>query len=388
MIKNIFVFFFISYLTITAQPLNEVRGVKLTNVDSNVLFSDKNITEAMDYLASIGINSIYCVVWNGGYTLYPSKIMNDQFGKPIFPGFQGRNPYQKVVIEAHRNGMEVFSWFEYGFASHYSGGSTHILTKFPSWGLRDTSGSLCVKNGFYWMSAVNPEAQNFMTSIIMETIENEDVDGILVSDRIPAMPVEGGYDSVTVSIYKSEHNGNSPTKYYKDEYWKRWRANKLNNWLKRLRDSIKSKSNNLIFATSPSVYPWAYDEYLQDSKSWIDSNLCDLFIPQLYRYNISDYIYELDRALSYVPISKRNIFSSGMLIKYGSYVISPTLLFNSLEANRQRRTNGEVFFFYEGLRADQNKLGDTLRATYYNTRASLNYRNGNIWRPKGCLLYT
>ena len=35
------------------QQLEEFRGVKLTNVDSNVLFSDQNIADAMDYLASI-----------------------------------------------------------------------------------------------------------------------------------------------------------------------------------------------------------------------------------------------------------------------------------------------------------------------------------------------
>jgi len=40
----------------------EFRAVKLTNVDSRVLFSDEAIAEAMDYLASIGINVILPVV--------------------------------------------------------------------------------------------------------------------------------------------------------------------------------------------------------------------------------------------------------------------------------------------------------------------------------------
>jgi uncharacterized lipoprotein YddW (UPF0748 family) len=48
-----------------AQRPQEFRAVKLTNVDSNVLFTDQNIAAAMDYLASINVNVILPVVWNG-----------------------------------------------------------------------------------------------------------------------------------------------------------------------------------------------------------------------------------------------------------------------------------------------------------------------------------
>jgi uncharacterized lipoprotein YddW (UPF0748 family) len=40
------------------QTKQEFRGLWLTNVDSNVLLFDPAIAQAMDYLASIGVNVI------------------------------------------------------------------------------------------------------------------------------------------------------------------------------------------------------------------------------------------------------------------------------------------------------------------------------------------
>ncbi|MCU0645889.1 MAG: T9SS type A sorting domain-containing protein, partial [bacterium] len=83
---------------------------------------------------------------------------------------------------------------------------------------------------------------------------------------------------------------------------------------------------------------------------------------------------------------RRNIFFSGMLIylKGNNYTIASDYLLNAIKANRDRNVHGEAFFFYEGLK--RNRLGDTLRATYYAKPALLPHRNGNIWRPKALIV--
>jgi len=373
-----------------SQILHEFRAVKITNVDSDILFDDKKIADGMDYLASIGINVILTVVWNshgadGDYTLYPSKVMEEYFGRAMHPAFPtGRDPLKRIIIEAHRNGMEVFPWFEMGFSTSYSQNGGHIIKSYPNWALKDNTGKLCVKNGFDWMSAINPEVQKFIIALTTEVVDNYDLDGIEYSDRIPAMPVEGGYDAVTVSIYQAEHNGAAPPSNYKDANWMRWRADKLSQFYKNARDSIKARGDHLVVSSSPSVYPWSYQEYLQDSKTWLDSDIIDNIIPQVYRYSYSDYVYELNQSLSHVPLSKRDTFFSGMLIylRGDNYLISPDFLLKSIQANRDRQVHGEAFFFYEGLRLHNNHLGDTLKATFYKTPALLPYRQGNVWRPK------
>ncbi len=381
-IKKLISAFLILHGFLYPQLKEEFRAVKLTNVDSQILFTNNNTAEAMDYLASIGINTVLTVVTSRGYTCYPSSVMESIFNKPILPDFAGRDPLERVIIEAHRNGIEVLPWFEYGFASSYGQNGGHILSAFPEWALKNNNNQWVVKNGFYWMSGINPEVQNFILSLVTEVLDNYDVDGIEFSDRMPAMPVEGGYDSVTTDIYKADNNGNSPPNDFRNNAWMRWRADKLNDFYRAVRDSIKIRGEHLFNDSSPSVYPWCYSEYLQDSKTWINEGIVDNIIPQFYRYNISDYIYEVNQSLTHVIPSKRDKIVSGMLIKLGSYVITPEFFLSSMEAHRSRGITGEAFFFYEGLRANNNRIGDTLKATYYSEPALVPGRNGNIWRPK------
>ncbi|MDZ7336538.1 MAG: family 10 glycosylhydrolase [candidate division KSB1 bacterium] len=392
--KKLCLFLFLLSSPLFSQSLQEFRAVKITNVDSDILFDDQRIAEGMDYLASKGINVILTVVWNshgadGDYTLYPSEVMERYFGRAMHPAFPTqRDPLKRVIIEAHRNGMEVFPWFEMGFSTSYSQNGGHIVQRYPNWALKDNTGKLCVKNGFDWMSAINPEVQKFILALTTEVIDNYDVDGIEYSDRIPAMPVEGGYDQPTVSIYQAEHHGASPPTNFRDANWMRWRADKLSQFYKTARDSIKARGDWIIVSSSPSVYPWSYEEYLQDSKTWLDLDIIDQLIPQLYRTNFSEYLFELNKSLSYVPLSRRDKFFSGMLIylRGDNYLITPDFLLQSIQANRDRQVLGEAFFFYQGLRLNGNRLGDTLKATYYARPASLPHRHGEIWRPKAVVV--
>lgn len=378
-------FLVLFHVLLIAQPKKEMRAVWITNVDSDVLFDDTKIATAMDYLASVGVNVVFPVVWNKGYTLYPSKIMDSIFQVPIIPVFAGRDPLKKLIIEAHRNGIEVIPWFEFGFSSSYSLNGGHIIAAKPQWAAKNAQGQLVVKNGFDWMAGTNPEVQDFLISLTCEVLDNYEVDGVQGDDRLPAMPIEGGYDSVTVAIYKAENNGQNPSPNFYDQNWKRWRANKLTAFLKRWRDSVKTRSENYILSVAPSVYPWGYDNYLQDSKTWMDSTLLDNFIPQLYRQDIISYRYELGSSLQYVPAGKKDIFFAGVLGKAGSYVIDQQLLKESIQENRAQGVKGESIFFYEALKANNGLIGDTLRRIYKDP-ATLPYRGDNLWRPKGSII--
>lgn len=390
----------------SAQPPSELRGVWITNVDSDVLTSDAKIAQAMNHLAAVGVNVVFPVVWNAGYTLYPSSVMKGLIGTEIFPGtaYQNRDPLQRLIIEAHRNGIEVIPWFEYGLAAKYATSAAsvgEILTARPSWAARNSDGKLTTNvyggglPSFVWMNGINPEVQDFMLSLITEVTDRYDVDGIQGDDRLPALPVDGGYDSATVALYRSEHFGGDPPVQYADAEWMRWRADKLNRLMMRIRDSVKVRSPHLIVSTGPSEYAWGYGRLLQDSKTWVDSGLVDNFIPQLYPDDgdrqtpsaaTNAYIFRLDRALGVVPAAKKGIFFGGVLAKVGPYVADPATLIGNVSANRARGIMGETYFFYEGIANANKKNGDSLRATVYKKDALLPYRNGTVWRPKAAVV--
>ncbi|MHB1048540.1 MAG: family 10 glycosylhydrolase [Bacteroidota bacterium] len=403
--KKIFLFVLLFGIA-AAQPKQELRGVWITNVDSDMLTSDGKIAQAMNYLASIGINVIFPVVWNSGYTLYPSAVMKDLIGVEIFPGpsYVNRDPLKRLIVEAHRNGIEVIPWFEYGLAAKYTSSAAdlgEILAAKPGWASKTSNGNITTNvyggglPSFVWMNGIHPEVQDFMLSLIAEVVDTYDVDGIQGDDRLPALPVDGGYDSITVELYKAEHFGAAPPDNYLDNGWMRWRANKLNRLMQRIYDSVKVRDENLIVSTGPSEYAWGYDRLLQDSKSWVDSGMVDNFIPQLYpdegtrstpQGATDGYIFRLDRALGYVPQEKRNIFFGGILSKVGAYVADNKTLIDNVKANRARGIQGETYFFYEGIANTNRKNGDSLRAAVYSDDALLPYRNGKIWRPKAPII--
>ena len=62
-----------------------------------------------------------------------------------------------------------------------------------------------------------------------------------------------------------------------------------------VRDSVKTYDEELFVASSPNIYPWGYNEYLQDPVTWASEGIVDHLIPQLYRYNIDDYNFELNK---------------------------------------------------------------------------------------------
>src|SRR4028118_1243539 len=97
-----------------------IRGVWIPSTDCKVLTSQQQIAEAMKFLADTGFNTVFPVVWNRGFTAYPSQIMREQFGAEIDARYQSRDPLAELIVEANRVGLKVIPWFEYGFVSSYN----------------------------------------------------------------------------------------------------------------------------------------------------------------------------------------------------------------------------------------------------------------------------
>ena len=350
----------------TSTPnTSEIRGVWLTTTNSQVFNSKQKIVEAMNFLAQSGFNVVFPVVWNNGATFYPSRIMRENFGLEIDGRFIGRDPLGEIVTEAKRVGLAVIPWFEYGFSSSFNQNGGRLITNKPDWAGRDINGNLLKKNNFDWMNAFDPEVQTFLLSLMLEVIQNYDIAGIQGDDRFPALPSEGGYDAKTIARYFQQFNQNPPAN-PKDSQWLQWRADLLTDFLTNLYQQIIKINPNLIVSLAPSPYPWGLQEYLQDSQSWVDRGLVDTIHPQLYRRDFAGYKQLVDRLVNeqFTPQQLSSIIP-GILIKVSAYRISPELLLQSIQYNRDRGINGEVLFFYEGLREDNDALGKVLRANAY-----------------------
>ncbi|MEE4176689.1 MAG: family 10 glycosylhydrolase [Bacteroides sp.] len=331
-----------------------VRGVWLTNVASDALFSKGKIEDAVAYCHKIGLNTIFVVTWNKAMTTYRSQVMKQLTGIEIDPDLDpdqtGRDPLQEVIEEAKKYGIKVFAWFEFGFSSSFQENGGVLLQYKPQWASLNAEGELTSKNGFEWMNALDKEVQDFLLSLILEVVNNYDVDGIQGDDRLPAMPSEGGYNAEIIEAYKLDHFGAAPPDYHKDYNWIQWRSERLNAFMKRLYGEVKASDPNCIVSMAPSIFPWSKEEYLQDWPTWINFGYVDMVVPQVYRKDSLSYERTLASNIEYVLPEKRHLVYPGILIRVDSIQPSRQLLGFMIDENRRHGIGGEVFFFFEGLR--------------------------------------
>ncbi|MBV6646637.1 MAG: family 10 glycosylhydrolase [Cyclobacteriaceae bacterium] len=339
--------------TVSTEPSQTaVRGVWMTNVASDVLTSRQNIIEAVKLLDSLGFNTIFMVTWNRGYTMYRSPEAAKITGKEIDPVYGDRDPLQEVIEEAHARNIKVFAWFEFGFASSYDDQDGGILIQQkPEWASRDKNGNITEKNKFQWLNSFHPEVQDFLISLVLEVIQNYDIDGIQGDDRLPALPVNGGYDPYTTALYQSEHGDAKPPANEKDFHWVKWRSQKLNEFQQKLYQEVKMLDANCIVSVSPSIYPWSQENYLQDWPTWIRQGYADMVCPQLYRYDIEAY-KKLLKEITTWQLASDDLqkFYPGVLLQVDDYNPSPEMLRDMITQNRAYGVPGEVFFFYEGIK--------------------------------------
>lgn len=338
-------------LSVKAQVTAPVKGTWITNVASKALQSKKNIRQTISNCKKNGLNNIFVVVWNDGLTMYPSQVVQRYIGIKQDPVYKKFDPIKYIVKEAHRAGLKVHAWFEFGFSYAYKDSNSRWFKKYPHWAGRKKDGSLLVKNGFYWWNSMHPEVQTLMKELVLEVVKKYEVDGIQGDDRLPAMPAEGGYDEYSRQLFASEHQGALPPADPKEPGFLQWKAGKISAFGKELYNAVKKQRASCLVTWAPSPYPWSKEEYLQDWPQWLTGGYADYIIPQLYRYKIEAYekiLKELNDMLP--PEYKQKVFP-GILTSLGddAYQSSRELTDQMLQLNRKYGFNGEVFFYYETL---------------------------------------
>ena len=353
-----------------SEPL---RGVWLTNIDSEILFDSLKTKNALKKIKEAGFNTVYPVVWNDGYTLHPSDIMAQTFGEKfrqdtVFRSLE-LDPLQNVIDHAKPLGLVVIPWFEFGFSSSYQQDGGHILAAKPEWAARDKQGNILTKNGFEWMNAIHPEVQDFLLDLVTEVLVNYEVAGIQGDDRLPAMPSEGGYSSYTQELYKLQTGLMVPDDPTETKFLD-WKADQLSLFAGRLFETVKSYNTDVIVSMAPSVYPWSKEQYLQDWPQWLADGSLDELIPQNYRWDIESYELTLEELVtSYKAAKQPNAsvrFATGIIIKAGDRFNDYSYVKEAIDINRKNGVQGEVYFFYEGLFEQNGFLIDSLATHHYS----------------------
>jgi uncharacterized lipoprotein YddW (UPF0748 family) len=353
----------------TPKP-TQIRGVWLTNVASGIFFVPWGIKRSLQQLAQLNFNTIYPVVWNRGFTLYPSAIAAKLTGHQQMPllGFMhlGQDVLAETINLAHRTGLRVIPWFEYGFIVPKS---SAIATKHPEWlthtlaetqqqqsdrPVQTNPDSLptfpeAIDRSSYqsWLNPLHPEVQDFILSLLKEIVSNYAVDGIQLDDHF-SLPVAYGYDAYTTKLYQQEHQGQLPPENDANEEWVRWRSQKINAFIAQIANTLRQIKPNLVISVSPNSYEFAYRYHLQDWLTWVESGWVDEVILQVYRRDLDSFIHELQQPALQIARQKIPV-GIGILTGIVGQPVSIEQVQQQVQTVSDFQFNGFSFFYWESM---------------------------------------
>jgi uncharacterized lipoprotein YddW (UPF0748 family) len=279
---------------IAQQPRQEIRGVWMTTNDKDILRDRRKLGDAVSKLKRLNFNTIYPVVWNSGYAMYPSYVAQQRDIQPfVYRGLDGQDMIADLIAQAHRQGLLVIPWFEFGFMAPPT---SELALNHPDWLTQKQDGSQ-TSNGaggeVVWLNPFHPEVQQFITALVLEITTQYNADGIQFDDHM-SLPSEFGYDDYTVALYTKETK-QPPPKDFENPAWVQWRANKITAFMSQLNQAVKAAKPNAIFSISPNYYDFAYKHYLQDWLAWVRLDIADELIVQVYRPNLESFVDKINR---------------------------------------------------------------------------------------------
>ncbi|WP_411267984.1 glycoside hydrolase family 10 protein [Nostoc sp. PA-18-2419] len=334
------------FSAIAQLPRQEIRGVWMTNNDFDTLKNRDKVQEAMNQLRRLNFNTIYPVVWNSGYVMYPSATAQRAGIQPfVLRGSDGHDILADLINQAHHKGLLAIPWFEFGFMAPPT---SELALNYPDWFTQKRDGSqtsISAAGEVMWLNPFYPQVQQFITNLVLEVVTQYDADGIQFDDHM-SLPREFGYDRYTTALYTQETNNNPPAN-AEDPEWVKWRADKITAFMVQLNQAVKQRKPQAIFSVAPNYYDFAYKFHLQDWLSWIRQNIVDELIVQIYRPNLQSFI---------ANISRPEIQESQQTIPTGVGIMTglrnnpvPIQQIRSQVRAAQERGLGVIFFYYESL---------------------------------------
>lgn len=347
------------------QPPTEIRGVWLTNVDSEVLFSTGALDETLQHLADSHFNTIYPAIWSWGYTLYPSAVGQKVIGykQGLYPDLedegrdealeaaQGDRDMLLEMIELARDReLSVIPWFEFGFMAP---ATSPLAERHPDW-LTQKQGqrpeARLYQEGRHtrvWLNPFHPEVQQFMLELVAELMANYPVDGLQLDDHF-SLPVTFGYDPYTMGLYQREHQGQLPPTNPYDAEWMRWRADKLTQFLGQVFGVVKAHRPDSVLSVSPNPAHFAYNHFLQDWPRWRELGYVEELMVQVYRDRLATFRRtlqepEIQQSRAHIPTG------IGILGGLKDRPVPISLIRQQVETARSMGFAGVSFFFYDTL---------------------------------------
>ena len=316
-------------------------GVWLTNSPSPLYYDARRIERAVAELAAAGFTSLYPNVWSRGTTFHRSSYA------PMEPALAQANPNLdpicRIATAAHRRGMQVIPWFEYGLMEP---ADAQVVQRNPDWLLQRRDGTTVMQlhgKPMVWLNPSHPAVRRRFIGLVGEIVQRCGLDGIQLDDHF-AWPVEFGYDTTSRELYRSE-TGREPPDDYTDRAWMRWRRHQLTGLLRELRRSLPNPTR---ISLSPGPFRSAYNLWLQDWELWAVGSLIDDLVVQNYAYSLAGFAKDLNQPALVKARGWGMPVEIGILAGFGGRTPPMGTLGEKVRLSFEQGY-GVIYFYWEGL---------------------------------------
>lgn len=343
---------------------NELHGVWLRPTEKN----QEEIAKTLDRLKKTGVDNVFLETYYQGYTIFPSTTMASYGIKEQRPEFEGWNPLQIWLDEAHKRNMKVQIWFQTFYVGNedISRNPKHILSVYPEWanvqkkyaGCSRPRPSVSEHNG-YFLDPANPNVQKFLTALLTEIVTTYNVDGLNIdyirypkslSPNIPgALESTWGYSAYARNEFKAMAGKDPVELEVSDPLMSKWvtyRQGKVTEFVSRLRSVVGDKNIMLSTVIFPGQQDTAITK-LQNWPLWAQSGYIDAFTPLI----MSSDSYMAGSSVREI----RNLAGNNVWILSGLFepftAGTPADLISQIAAVRKEGSSGIILF-------DNAHLGD------------------------------
>ncbi|MGG5836161.1 glycoside hydrolase family 10 protein, partial [Huaxiibacter chinensis] len=279
--------------TVSRLDWPPVSSANITNASTRNAVQQKALTDKLDKLKSLGINTVFFQVKPDGTALWPSKILpwsDTLTGKiGVDPGY---DPLLFMLEEAHKRGMKVHAWFNpYRVTTNTKPSTVAELNRTIS--LNPASVFVLHRDWIrtasdrYVLDPGIPEARDWITSIVAEVVAHYPVDGVQFDDYFyTETPGSTLNDNQTFRQYGAGFASKAD-----------WRRHNTEMLISQVSKTVKQLNPNVKFGVSPAGV-WrnrshdpagsetsgaaAYDEAFADTRLWVQKGLLDYIAPQVY----------------------------------------------------------------------------------------------------------
>lgn len=275
---------------------NEFHGVWIRPKEK----STEDIAKTLDRIKSAGIDTVFLETYYQGYTIFPSKTLQENGVIPQRKEFAGFDPLKSWIEEAHKRKMKVFVWFQTFYVGNedITKNPNHILSAHPDWanvqkknaGANRPMPSIHEHNG-YFLDPANPQVQNYLLSLLSEIACNYDIDGLNIDYiRYPVslgrtfpnyVSTTWGYTNPARAEFLALYSVDPVNLTVNDPLWQKWieyRQNKVTQFVSKLKDVTAGRNITISTVMFPDPEESAFAK-LQNWSDWGNNCYVDAFTP-------------------------------------------------------------------------------------------------------------